>query len=323
MIKNIIGAGLGVGGALIGGGATFSTAYLFIIKPMKQALDSYLPHYKTYAVPKNKKLNYLALGDSVISGYSTYRHFDATSYTDFVADSLKESGHLKSYKNFGVSGFTTNDLIMQLSNHEVRMSITKADMINISIGANDFLEIVKIFQKHIDKQGKENYTTIDFQDFLSAMSGSGNSGTKAVDDKDRNPDIYKQRGFTDKVLDKGIEHKVKTFKSPIEALFELVNNVFSNSDKSYSEQIFGFEYGYLKDKMTQIIQNIFRIEKIIQDIQENNKDEDGKHHKARIRILGYEFPFTSFLNKFDKSAKKGFHPIIDGKKYDLPTPLYL
>lgn len=77
---------------------------------------------------------YLVLGDSIAYGSGLTNPKEAC-YGKIVADT---NGY--DYVNHSVPGHTTADLINRLKDEEVTADIEKADIINISIGGNDFLK---------------------------------------------------------------------------------------------------------------------------------------------------------------------------------------
>ncbi|MDQ0243489.1 lysophospholipase L1-like esterase [Bacillus fengqiuensis] len=90
-------------------------------------------------------IHYVALGDSLTAGQTPYRQWDK-GYADFVADYLDKKGQLGAFtKEFAVSGYTSSDLLHDIETNKmgksstIQEAITKADMITIHVGANDFL----------------------------------------------------------------------------------------------------------------------------------------------------------------------------------------
>ncbi|TKD70673.1 cell wall-binding repeat-containing protein [Pseudalkalibacillus hwajinpoensis] len=95
-----------------------------------------------------KVVNYAALGDSLTAGVM----FDSTpekpsvglSFADYIAEDLQNVELLGSFeKPFAVPGATTIDLLTALSKPEMQFKLQSTDMITISIGANDFLQVLK------------------------------------------------------------------------------------------------------------------------------------------------------------------------------------
>lgn len=111
----------------------------------------------------NKKLNYIALGDSETAGFNGatrgrlsqengktkegYNNFDYLSYADFLANDLRKANRLKNYHNYAVSGATIDDQKKLFTEHALaHETIKNADLISLTIGANDLLAFVKLLK---------------------------------------------------------------------------------------------------------------------------------------------------------------------------------
>ncbi len=97
---------------------------------------------------------YLVLGDSIAYG-SGLTNPEEACYGKIVADT---NGY--EYANHSVPGHTTADLINRLKEEDVIADLEKADIINISIGGNDFLRS-NIKQLMTDCLVNRNYTKLD------------------------------------------------------------------------------------------------------------------------------------------------------------------
>ncbi|WP_144009651.1 SGNH/GDSL hydrolase family protein [Enemella evansiae] len=75
----------------------------------------------------------VGLGDSVTSGFAADE-----SYVEDLASSLTSSDTAARADNYGVAGLTTTGLLAQLALPGVRASLADADVVVITIGANDF-----------------------------------------------------------------------------------------------------------------------------------------------------------------------------------------
>jgi lysophospholipase L1-like esterase len=100
-----------------------------------------------YLMTIDNKIYYVALGDSLAAGQNSYGKI-AYGYADYVADDLRSKDKLELYtKDFAVSGYRTTDLINDIDNNKkalingeritIKQALTKADLVTISIGAND------------------------------------------------------------------------------------------------------------------------------------------------------------------------------------------
>jgi len=87
----------------------------------------------------NKPRNYVALGDSVSSGYGLNTQDD--SYPSILFELLKEEGYVDEYRNFAVSGYTTTMLLEQLDtlDKEDLRFLRYTRIITLNIGGNNIL----------------------------------------------------------------------------------------------------------------------------------------------------------------------------------------
>lgn len=105
-----------------------------------------------YKLTYHKGYNYVALGDALAAGVNSYGD-ENYGYSDYVKDYLNNNGLLKSYiSGFATSGYTINDLKDDIDNNKrisinneeevsIRKVLRESDIVTISIGANDFIEI--------------------------------------------------------------------------------------------------------------------------------------------------------------------------------------
>lgn len=100
-----------------------------------------------YLTTIDKKVYYLALGDSLACGVTPYNSYDY-GYTDYIKDYLKDKHVLETYINeFAVSGYRSTDLYRDIidnkkvtidnKNITLKNALIKADLVTLSIGAND------------------------------------------------------------------------------------------------------------------------------------------------------------------------------------------
>ena len=135
---------------LIGATGVCASAYLY--KTAMRAKNT-LSHFvilpdenKTIDISKIQKINYVALGDSLTSGYNDILGEDFHSFADYIKSNLKKAGRLKNYHNLAKMGhmiFDTQKMITQQLT--VTRKTMEADLITVSIGANDLLKYAKIF----------------------------------------------------------------------------------------------------------------------------------------------------------------------------------
>ena len=97
---------------------------------------------------------YLVLGDSIAYGSGLVNSKEAV-YGKIVADT---NGY--AYENYAVPGHTTDDLMRRMEGEAVRDAIAGANIINISIGGNNFLR-GNLNGLLFDGIVKEDYTRLD------------------------------------------------------------------------------------------------------------------------------------------------------------------
>lgn len=127
-----------------------------------------------YLMTVNNKIYYVALGDSLAAGQNPYGSV-AYGYADYVADYLKGEDKLAFYtKKFAVSGYRTIDLIndinankkISIDNEEttIKHALTKADVVTISIGANDLF-----YKMGINNLDLAYYSEIDLKKYVDEV----------------------------------------------------------------------------------------------------------------------------------------------------------
>jgi len=103
-----------------------------------------------YSFFHDGRIHYVALGDSLASGQNPYGEKVGYGYTDYIRDYLDDQNQLKQYvKEYATSGYTTSDILEDLSNNKrimvddrevnIRNVLRESDLVTISIGANDFM----------------------------------------------------------------------------------------------------------------------------------------------------------------------------------------
>lgn len=100
-----------------------------------------------YLLTINNKVYYVALGDSLAAGQTPYGQV-AYGYADYVSSELENKNKLDFFtKKFAVSGYRTTDLLNDINDNKkimvdnkgitIKHVLTKADVVTLSIGAND------------------------------------------------------------------------------------------------------------------------------------------------------------------------------------------
>lgn len=126
-----------------------------------------MPYYFSAAEPESidtsplsriAPVDYLALGDSLVAGVNSDNEL-GKGYADFLAESIHSISALESYnKGFAIPGYSTDDVLRDIQDDVIkgangigyeevavglRESIADAEIITISVGANDVLPFVK------------------------------------------------------------------------------------------------------------------------------------------------------------------------------------
>jgi lysophospholipase L1-like esterase len=108
----------------------------------------------------SRGINYTALGDSIAAGQTPYGVKVGTGYTDMIAAELEAEGYLSSFtKEFALSGETSTQFLAKLSQLNVQEAVQEAELITISTGANDLLQIA----------AKSQTGTIDQTEVITAL----------------------------------------------------------------------------------------------------------------------------------------------------------
>ncbi len=109
----------------------------------------FLTVFIIYITCNDKRMNYIALGDSLAIGENPYGKVDY-GYADYIANYLDRNNLLKFYtKGFAESGDKIQDLLDDINNNKtiqiddkiinIKASLRESDLVTISIGANDFI----------------------------------------------------------------------------------------------------------------------------------------------------------------------------------------
>ncbi|MDD2489646.1 MAG: SGNH/GDSL hydrolase family protein [Bacilli bacterium] len=133
-----------------------------------------------YIINLDKKIYYLALGDSLALGQNPYNQI-GYGYSDYIYDYLKEKKLLEFYiKEYAVSGYRTIDLIRDIKDNKkiikdnreiaIKNALTNADIVTLSIGINDILyKINNLNVTLINKESILKYideVLVDFEELI-------------------------------------------------------------------------------------------------------------------------------------------------------------
>jgi len=112
--------------------------------------------------PPVERRVFVALGDSVSAGYGINSPEDR--FTTIFYEMLKSAGFVNEYVNFAVSGYTTTDLLRQLTQmppHDLSR-LRDASVITLNIGGNNILAPFLDYLPDIDEVGRIANKTIAF-----------------------------------------------------------------------------------------------------------------------------------------------------------------
>jgi lysophospholipase L1-like esterase len=126
-----------------------------------------------YVITIDKKIYYIALGDSLAAGQNPYGAI-GYGYSDYISNYLENNNMLEFYtKKFSNSGYRITDLKRDIEDNKrvtiddkeiaIKQALAKSDIITISIGANDLfykLGITNNISFHIEKI-EDVYSYID------------------------------------------------------------------------------------------------------------------------------------------------------------------
>lgn len=100
------------------------------------------------------KMNIVAIGDSLTYGVGDVS--GTGGYVGLLEQSINKERETAIFKNFGVPGNRTDQLLKRLDQTEIQAAIDEADLILITIGANDIMQIAK-----------ENITNLQLDEFIA------------------------------------------------------------------------------------------------------------------------------------------------------------
>lgn len=124
-----------------------------------------------FLITRDKKVYYLSLGDSLAAGQTPNNTIEE-SYGDYIAQYLEDKEVLEFYtKKFSKSGYRSIDLLNDLNeNKEIKVNgknitiknaLIKADLVTVSIGANDLFYKLNIGTEFDMNEFDDIYTYVD------------------------------------------------------------------------------------------------------------------------------------------------------------------
>jgi glucan-binding YG repeat protein/lysophospholipase L1-like esterase len=138
-------------GEMVTGWQKIDSKWYYFDKSGLMAADTTIQGYKIGPDGVWIQVAYVALGDSLASGMTPegqdrppVNGVDPDwGYPNYIAKNFSKSHQLLNFKNFGVSGYTTEDLIADLGENDVQQQIKNATHITIDIGINDLYPLLQ------------------------------------------------------------------------------------------------------------------------------------------------------------------------------------
>lgn len=115
-----------------------------------------------YLSTLDKKIFYLSLGDELSVGYNEFNEKDY-GYSDYIKEYLEKKNVLEVYINsYFKENLRTTDLIRMIEDNEkvlidgknksIKNSLIKADLVTISIGNNDIMGKLSLYENYNQKE---------------------------------------------------------------------------------------------------------------------------------------------------------------------------
>ena len=185
-----------------------------------------------YLMTVNNKIYYVALGDSLAAGQNPYGQL-SYGYADYVADELRSQKKLAFYtKKFAVSGYRTTDLIHDINTNKkvsideekitIKHALTEADIVTISIGANDLF-----YKMGINSFDLAYYSDIDLKKYVDDV----------VSDVEKLIILVKKYCKEDIILVgyyNPLWHMKKSYAEQLDPIFVYANNQMIHVSKKYN-----------------------------------------------------------------------------------------
>lgn len=99
-----------------------------------------------------KKINIVAIGDSLTQGVGD--RTNEGGYIGIIDRTINHDRKIALFENYGKRGNRTDQLLKRLDEPEIKVSIKRADIVLLTIGANDIMQVAK-----------ENFTNLTFKQF--------------------------------------------------------------------------------------------------------------------------------------------------------------
>ncbi|ASF41088.1 hypothetical protein CEH05_18745 [Halobacillus halophilus] len=107
-----------------------------------------------------QNLDIVAIGDSLTQGVGDST--DNDGYVGIIEDTINSNQPLETLDiaNYGVRGNRTDQLLERMETEEISQSLREADVVIITIGANDVMKVVK-----------NNFSSLNYEQFQEAQKG--------------------------------------------------------------------------------------------------------------------------------------------------------
>ncbi|WP_079528629.1 SGNH/GDSL hydrolase family protein [Halobacillus hunanensis] len=125
---------------------------------LREVFSSVIEGAKHLFVEEDLKV--VAIGDSLTQGVGD--RTDNGGYVGIIEETLNSNieGEDINIENYGKRGNRTDQLLERMEEEEMASSIEEADIVLITIGANDMMKVVK-----------NNFTSLNYEDFAAEQAG--------------------------------------------------------------------------------------------------------------------------------------------------------
>ncbi|MCF3943509.1 SGNH/GDSL hydrolase family protein [Oceanobacillus alkalisoli] len=150
-----------------------------------------------------REVKIVAIGDSLTRGVGDTTN--SGGYVGILERSLNQEEEIATFENFGIPGNRTDQLLIRLGQPEIIEALEEANIVLVTIGANDIMEVAK-----------ENITNLEIKDFIQEHSDYEERLEEILEtlsDINSNADIY--------LL--GIYNPFERYFQDIEELNQIVN----------------------------------------------------------------------------------------------------
>lgn len=192
----------------------------------------FLTVFLIYLSTIDRKVYYLALGDSLSTGTTPYGGVDY-GFTDEIRDYLKRNHLLEEYVNeYATPGYRTTDVARDIidnkkvnSNHHVRTlknALIKADLVTLSVGSNDLFSKIGLQVTGLNPNTEALYGYVD----------------EIAVDLSKLLDLIREYCKED-ILLLGIYHPIPSRSSPS------LDDVFAYANKKFEEVAHDYQVEYI------------------------------------------------------------------------------